>query len=127
MKKILLAFMLLGLFLSSPVVAAEELSCEDLNDLSEVLDEVADVLNEAEVGDIRGDRDFDNKLGELIQALQMVARVEDNDRLSDNIDAMNDIWDTEGEWTREEWNDLRTALDGTINSFERIYYKDCER
>jgi len=127
MKKITTFILMLVLYNPFFVMAEEELSCEDLSELAEVLDEVADVLSETEVSDIRGDQSFDRQLGELIEALQTVAEIEENDGLSDNVDAMERVWDTEGEWTKSEWNELRRALDSVINSFGRIHYRDCKR
>jgi len=108
-------------------MAESELSCQDLQELADVLDDVVDVLNKTEVDAIRNDRVFDQRLGELIDALIALADIEENGRLSNNVEEMAEIWDAEGAWKRSEWNNFRRALDGAINSFERIRYKDCAR
>lgn len=104
---------------------AEELSCDELQGLASILDEVADVLSDTDAEEIAGDKEFDDKLGKLLKALQKIAEIEESEELGDNIEEVHSLWDVEGEWTEDEWAEFKRVFDSVINSFERIHSKEC--
>ena len=118
MKKLFLSF-LMSFFMFSSLTYAQELpSCDELDGMIEVLDELADALDSK--GNIPECSPLDEALGELVDALEEVASIEENQALSYSIKVMNSAWEY------NEWNKFKIGLDGAINSLDRIYYNECE-
>ncbi|MGN7613114.1 hypothetical protein ACQZV8_13635 [Magnetococcales bacterium HHB-1] len=115
-----------GLWVATPtaVLADDDLpSCEELTEIIEGLDMAADYLSEQE--GIEEDSRVDKELGKLIAALQLIARIEDEDDLSVAVDTMDDIWNREVSW-EEDFSPFKMALDSVIMNIERIHSRDCE-
>ena len=122
-KLIMMLVILLGFGFSN--VIAEELSCDELKEVAEVLDDVADVLSEISASDIKGNQDFDQKLGKLLKLLEKIGEAEDSKELQDNTEEVHAQWDVDGEWTEDEWAEFKRTFDSVINSFERIHNREC--
>lgn len=117
MKKIYLALFLFTLFVSVPSYA--RLSCDELDEISESLDEFADEFSRLRTRDI--DRSVDAALEELVEALNHVAYVEGDKRLSAWIQ------DLEIAYEDREREDFEESIDDVIERLDDLYSRDCER
>lgn len=117
MKKVSLMILLACLFISS--LAQAKLSCNELDELAEILDDLAEEL--VDVRSIGVDGDLDLALGDLTDALNDVARVERDKRLSSWIN------DLETAWEYMERDDFEESLDDIIERLDDLYDRDCER
>ncbi len=109
----------------APAFADDRLSCEELDGLVEVLDYVADEIQDVDAEDVRGDGAFDDAVLELGEALEDLAVIEDDDGLDRAASAMLDVWDTDGPWTDAQLDDFKLSLDSAVMSVDRLHYRDC--
>ena len=116
-------FLCLFLIQPLPTQAQDQLSCDELGELSDTLSELTDwITNESEK--IEEGSDTDKALGKLIQALKQVAKIEKSNRLDTTLKALNEAWkDEEGQWEQ-----FPVTMAITTYEFDRIYYNaKCER
>ena len=116
MKKRYSILFLVALFVSLPTHA--RLSCNDLDELSVTLDDLADDMEG--VRSIGTDGGLDIALGELTSALNEVAHVEHDKRLSAWIS------DLEIAWEDMERDDFEESLDDIIDRLDDLYDRDCD-
>ena len=100
-------------------VQASPVSCEDLTDMADVLDEVAEAVASLD-GDIEVDGYLDNQLGELTAEIMNIANIEGDSGLSRNANRMARAWEN------EDADSFVDALDNVIDAMDRLYYRDCE-
>jgi len=95
-----------------------QLSCDELDVLSESLDDFAVEFSNVRDSDI--DRSLDRTLRELVVALKQVARVENDTRLSAWIQNLEIAWED------EDRDDFEEAIDDIIDRLDDLYDRDCE-
>ena len=117
MNKRYLILILFCVVVSLPTYA--KLSCNDLDDIATTLDEFADDFSQLRSRDI--DRRVDNALEEMVDALNEVAYVEDDRRLT------NWINDLEIAWEDREREDFEESMEDIIYRLDEIYDRDCNR
>ena len=117
MKKRILTLIFLGLFASMPSFA--RLSCDELDDIAETLDDFAGDFQELNDRDI--DRSVDRALAELVDALNEVAYAENDKRLT--------AWtkNLEIAWEDRERDDFEESIDDIIDRLDDLYDRDCTR
>ncbi len=113
MKKIVLLSVIC--FWSSASFA--KLSCYELAELVTSLDELASTLEY--VDDIGINTELDGALGEVTDALTLVARVENDARLT------RWIADLKLAWQEMEREDFETSLDDIIDRLDDLGERDC--
>ena len=110
---------------SAPAMADDRLSCEELGALVEILDYVADEVQDVDASDVRGDGEFDDAVLALSEGLEALAVIEDDDGLDRAASAMLEVWDTDGPWTDDQLDDFKLSLDSAVMSVDRLHYRDC--
>lgn len=121
--RICVFFLCLFLMQPFPAQSQDQLSCDELGELSDALSELTDwVTSEGEK--IEEGSETDKALGKLIQALKRVAKMEKNDRLDTAIKALHEAWkDEDGQWEQ-----FPATMAITTYEFDRIYYNaECEK
>lgn len=116
MKKIS-TFILFGLLFMA-FSAQAKLSCGELDELAEILDDLAEEL--VDVQSIGAGGDVDLALGDVTDALNDIARVEKDKRLSSWITNLEIAWDD------MERDDFEESLDDIIERLDDLYDRDCE-
>ncbi len=116
MKKSCALFFVVLLF---SISAQARLSCGELDDLSEVLDQLSHELED--VRKIGENGKIDLALGGLTESLNQVARMERDKRLSAWIN------DLEIAWEDMERDDFEESLDDIIDRLDDLYDRDCDR
>lgn len=119
--KTIIYILSLVFFLSLPcftVGAAEKISCDDLSEITDNLDEVASAFRE--VGEIEEGDELDKALGEVIDAVIQIAEIENEESLSDSVSSLIDAY-----------NDMDSqkfglSIDSVIANLGRLYKRDCE-
>jgi hypothetical protein len=99
--------------------ASARLTCSELDELSEILDDLSynfDKMHERSI-----DNEVDNALGELTDALKDVAAEENDRRLTAWIN------DLEIAWEDMEKDDFVESLDDITERLDELYDRDCER
>lgn len=98
-------------------VVDAKLSCDDLDDLANSLDELAMALEEIDT--IGADSQIDSVLGDVSEALNSVAVVENDARLT------RWIADLELAWDDMERADFEASLDDIIGRLDELGERDC--
>ncbi len=111
-----LVLFFMSLIVSLPVNA--RLSCDELDELAEVLDDLAGELED--VSSIGVNSGIDFALGDLTSALNTVASVENDKRLSAWIQ------DLEIAWEDMERDDFEESLDDITERLDDLYDRDCD-
>ena len=98
--------------------AAAQLSCDDLTDVAGGLDDLYVALGD--VTEIAEDSELDQLLDEVIGAMEVIAEVEDDQRLYESVDLM-----------RRGWNDydldlLEAGMARATHEVDGLYERDCE-
>ena len=111
-----------GLFfvLSAPfcTLLAQDLpSCDELVEIADIFDEVAEVLED--VGYIPENSELDRALGEVVDALEELVDVEENRSLTNSVRQLADAWEI------LDWEKFKLALDSMIANLDRIRRADC--
>jgi len=117
MKKKYLTLIFMGLFACIPSYA--RLSCNELDEVAETLDDFADDFQRLRDRDI--DHSVDRALAELVDALHEVAHAENDSRLT--------AWtrDLEIAWEDREREDFEESIDDIIDRLDDLYDRDCRR
>lgn len=109
--------LILGLLLGLPGVADARLSCDELDELASSLDELADAMTH--IDDIGVNSALDGALGDVTEALSVVAAVENDARLTRWIADLNLAWE---DMEREDFED---SLDDIIERLDELGERDC--
>lgn len=117
MKHVIALLLCAGLFAVSPSFA-ELPSCDELAELADILDEVNDELDR--IGRIPEDSELDQALGEVVTALEDVAKIEDSKKLSKSVAALAKAWEA------LDWDSFQVALDEVVLSFDKIRRAECD-
>jgi len=119
-KFVFLLSLTVALFFSVNVIAAESKlpSCDDLADIADSLDDVAESLSKT--GKIEKESKTDKMLGKLVDELEKIADIEQNEALDKGVDTLGKAWD------KMDWEKFKLALDSVIANFDRIRRKDCK-
>ena len=118
MKKLYLVLLVvMSLIVCLPANA--RLSCGDLDELAEILDDLANDLSSVESFGINGELDI--ALRELTSALKDVANEEQDKRLGTWIQGMEIAWED------MEREDFEESLDDIIDRLDELYDRDCDR
>ncbi len=107
---------LLALF-SSATLAQELPSCEDLTDMADALDQVGAAFDQA--GAIYEGDEIDVALGELVDALYIVAEVENNNAMTNAVNSLTKAYDD------MDSERFRLSLDSVVANLDRLYRRDC--
>ncbi len=100
------------------VTATAQIGCDDLDDLSASLDDLADALQS--VDEIGINSYLDNSLGELSQVLNTVAQVEQDRYLTSGINDLNRAW------RNMERDEFEVALDDISERLDELGERDCD-
>lgn len=114
MKYAVLLLMLMGSFAH----AQEQLSCDELGGVADGLDQIAVALQQTDT--ITEGDEVDTALGEIIDALHLVAKSEQEDDLNHHVSELDQAWED------MNFNNFTHALDNVIASLDRLYKRDCE-
>lgn len=108
-----LACLVLGLALP----AAAELSCNELNQVADDLDDIADAF--AVSGTIQEGDSMDRSLGDIIDSLEGIARIENDPAFGNAVRALARAWD---DFDADAFAD---ALERMIYRLDSLYERDC--
>lgn len=97
--------------------ASAELSCVDLEDVADALDDVADEL--AEMRSVREDGRVDRDLADITEALTYIADEEEDRRMDNAVSAMIEGWEEYDLGLFEE------GLEDVIDRLDDLYDRDC--
>lgn len=97
--------------------AAEKFSCAELEASANDLDDIADGFSVA--GNIREGDAVDVALRKVIDSLHVYAAVEKEGDLSYHVARL------ETAWQKMDGDNFADALDGVIDSFDRLLERDC--
>jgi hypothetical protein len=103
-------------------VFAAELDCEDLSEVMKGMEMIATFLHNS--NDL-SDEDSD-KLGELIAALQVIAKTENYENLTHAVNEMDRIWHDDTTPWEDDLPNFRMAMDSVIMNVERLHDRDCK-
>ncbi len=117
LKLFYIFLLILGFAFIQPTYA--ELSCDELDEVSEVVDYVADEFDD--MSSRRINDEVDDALLELTDALKEVALEEDDRRLTAWIN------DLEIAWEDMEKDDFVESLDDISERLDELYDRDCTR
>ncbi|MCB1176695.1 MAG: hypothetical protein KDK36_03855 [Leptospiraceae bacterium] len=118
MKNIMISFIIL-MVTSFTSISAEKLSCDDLTDIANTLDEVSAALKSA--GKIEEDSEPDKALRDILDALHQLVKAEKGEKaLAANVKSM------EKAWQAMNWKAFRQSLDRVIGSIDKINHRDCD-
>jgi Asp-tRNA(Asn)/Glu-tRNA(Gln) amidotransferase C subunit len=109
--------LILGLLLGLSTGADARLSCDELEELAASLDELAEAMTE--IDEIGVNSALDGALGDVTDALAVVAAVENDARLTRWIADLNLAWE---EMEREDFED---SLDDIIDRLDELGERDC--
>jgi len=112
-----LCVVLVSSFFCSVTVAAGKPSCEDLVVMADDLDGVASAF--ASTGTIEEGSQLDRSIGKLVQALTMLANVENEPALSNSVSSMVNAYN------RMDAEKFGLSLDSVITNLDRLYRRDC--
>lgn len=123
MKKTLLVLSLCGAFAAAPVLAADKISCDELAEVATSLSSVVSAFEKNPK--LHEDKDAEKGLNQIVEALGVIAKSENDSVLSSNVKKLSKLW------AMDEWKDADTAafkdtLDSVVTNFERIHKKDCK-
>lgn len=116
--KISLFVSVLFLCLSFNSYALEKMSCADLEASANDLDDIADGFHAASDTIVEGDW-VDRALRDVIDALHIIAASEQESDLSAYVGRL------ETAWSNMDAVNFADALEGTIDSFDRLLRRDC--
>ncbi len=106
------------LLLSASLNSYANVSCGDLSEMATDLDQIAEALTQVDV--IHEGDELDQALGQLVDALQIIADAENTDRFYRHVDrftsAYNDM----------DSNRFEGTLDDIIAYMDKMYVRDCE-
>ena len=117
MKKILNLVLLSSLLFS--VSSYAKFSCRDLDEIGESIGELAEEFQYVNERDI--DRSLDRVLKDVVEALYIVADVENDRRLTTWIQGLEIAWED------QEKEDFEESLEDVLYRLAEIYVRDCER
>lgn len=107
-----------ALSLSFTVKANDKFTCEDLTDLANTLDDVAIAITEVDA--IEEGDELDQALGSLLEALDLVAKVENETRLNQAVDK---IFSAYNNMDRDKFD---SALESVTVNLDKLYLRDCQ-
>jgi Asp-tRNA(Asn)/Glu-tRNA(Gln) amidotransferase C subunit len=123
MKKALLVLSLCGAFAAAPVLAADKMSCDEL---AEVATSLAGVVSAFEKNPkLHEDKDAEKGLNQIVEALGIIAKSENDSVLSSNVKKLSKLWSMD-EWKDADTTAFKDTLDSVVTNFERIHKKDCK-
>ncbi len=108
------------LFITFNSFSMEKMSCADLEESANDLDDIADGFYAAS-NSIRENDPVDLMLRDVIDALHIIAASEKEGDLSFYISRL------ETAWQNMDSDNFASALEGTIDSFDRLLARDCYR
>ena len=117
MRKTINLVLLTSLFFS--VSSFAKFSCRDLDEIGESIGELAYEFQYVNDRDI--DRRFDRVLEEVVIALNLVAEVEGDKRLSTWTQGLEIAWEDKNK------DDFEESLEDVLNRLAEIFVRDCER
>ena len=100
------------------IYAVEKLSCEDLEDSANVLDDIADGFHAAS-DIIREDDPLDRALREVLDALHLIAASEGESYLSGNVYSLETAWENMNS------DHFASSLEGVRDSLDHLLERDC--
>ncbi len=112
----LVLFLSLGGFVTG--AWAEKPTCDDLTEMADALDEVAEAFEDA--GNIREGDKVDRALGELVDALITISEMENEQSFSRAVDNLTRAYDD------MDADNFGMSLDSVITNMDRLYRRDCE-
>jgi uncharacterized Zn finger protein len=98
--------------------AAEKPSCEDLTEIADDLDEISAAF--AKVETIREGDETDRALGEIIDALILIAETENEKALSDSVSSLTDAYN------KMDSEKFGLSIDSVTANLDRLYRRDCQ-
>lgn len=123
MKRALLVLGLCGALAATPVLAAEKMSCEDLAGVATDLSKVVSAF-EANPK-IHENKDAEQGLNQIVEALDIIAKSENDSVLSSNVKKLSKLWAMDT-WESKDETAFKDTLDNIVTNFERIHKKDCK-
>ncbi|MDX8390626.1 MAG: DUF4189 domain-containing protein [Mariprofundaceae bacterium] len=117
-----LLFLLLIFIFASPLQALAW-TCSDMKQFVDSMYEISDYVNEH--SDFDESPKLERSVDELMSALEIIAKDERNQPLTNAVRKMARVWDKE-EWGRGDLDNFRNALDATSVNLERVYERRCK-
>ena len=119
MKRIFSTVMLsLFLFSSSPSFAAEKVSCDDLTELANDLEDIAREFNKTRT--FREGSEVDKSLSTLVDSLRVLAKSENEAALNNSIDWLEDAYG------RMDAKLFSHRIAGVVTQLDHLHRRDCE-
>lgn len=122
-RKTLLVLSLCGAFATAPVLAAEKMSCDELAEVATALSGVVTAFEKNPK--IHEDKDAEKGLNQIVEALGLIAKSENDSVLSSNVKKLSKLWAMD-EWKDSDITAFKDTLDNVVTNFERIHKKDCK-
>jgi hypothetical protein len=105
------------LLLAAAVPASAELLCGELTAVADDLDDIADGF--AASGTIREGDSVDRALGDIINELERIGRIENDPAFSNAVRALARAWDS------FDGDGFADALERMIHRLDSLYERDC--
>lgn len=117
MKKII-SVIALTLFMSFSSYGAEKVSCEDLTEVADALDELGAAFKETAT--IREGDEIDKILGEVVDVITEIAELENESSLLDSADSLVSAYN---DMDSERFS---LSIDSVTANLDRLYRRDCD-
>jgi hypothetical protein len=120
MKKSILVLAVIFIFSLTGfgALASEKPTCEDLTEIADILDEISAAYSDA--GTITEGDEVDVALGEIVDALYLIAEAENERHMTDAVNSLTDAYD------KMDGEKFGLALDSVIANMDRLYRRDCQ-
>ena len=115
---VVISVLVLCAFPCFTVLAQEKLTCADLTDIANDLDDIAVAFDNAgviEEGDV-----IDQALGEIIDALILLSDIENDPGMTRGVDNLIKAYNN------FDGSGFAVSLDSVIVSLDRLYDRDCQ-
>jgi hypothetical protein len=124
MKKTWVVLALCAAFASAPSFAEEKISCDDLASVATSLSKVVSAFEQNPK--IHEDKNAELGLSQIVEALGLIAKSENDSVLTSNVDKLSKLWAMET-WASADETAFKETLDGIVTNIERIHTKDCSK
>ncbi len=115
--RLIQSLVLCSMLAGSAVYAQSEVSCDDLTQIANGLDEVSAAFNQLQ--EIHEGDEVDQALGQIVDVLQMLAEHENDDALTNSVNNLVDSFNNMNA------QDFEVALKQVTAGVDRLNRRDC--
>ncbi len=120
MKRIcyVFCFAVIFIFTCLPVSAVEGMSCQDLTEIANAVDDIGIAFSQLD--NIQEGGEFDQALGDLVEALLIIASLENETSLTRSVTSMKNAYNNMNA------DKFTTSLDRVSLNLDKLYNRDCK-